>query len=94
MYFDPPYDPVSDSSNFTGYTKGGFDKEEQKRLKRVCDRLNSMGVNFLLSNSSTQFIEELYHNYKSDTITANRAINSKAEKRGPVKEILVWNYEL
>ena len=33
LYLDPPYDPVSDSSNFTGYSKGGFGRDDQKRLK-------------------------------------------------------------
>ncbi len=50
VYFDPPYDPVSDSANFTGYDKGGFDKDEQIRLKKLCDKLNNRGVKFLLSN--------------------------------------------
>ena len=42
VYFDPPYDPVSPSANFTGYTRGGFGREEQIRLKTACDRLNSL----------------------------------------------------
>ena len=94
VYFDPPYDPVSDSANFTGYTKGGFGREEQIRLKNLCDHLSAMNVDFLLSNSSTEFINTLYKKYKISHISANRAVNSKAEKRGAVKEVLVHNYEL
>lgn len=61
VYFDPPYDPVSDSANFTGYNKGGFDREEQTRLKELCDKLDTKGVKFLLSNSATEFIlDHLY----------------------------------
>ncbi|MDC7226806.1 MAG: DNA adenine methylase [Spirochaetales bacterium] len=93
VYLDPPYDPVSNSANFTGYTKGGFDKDEQIRLKKHCDHLDEKGVHFLLSNSSTDFINGLYKNYKIFHINANRAVNSKAEKRGAVKEVLVRNYE-
>lgn len=93
VYFDPPYDPVSSSANFTGYDKGGFDREEQKRLKRMCDSLNDKGVNFLLSNSATDFIKDLYKDYKMEIIQAKRAINSKANLRGEVDEILVRNYE-
>lgn len=93
VYFDPPYDPVSDSANFTGYTKGGFDRQEQIRLKKLCDKLNEMGVKFLLSNSSTDFILDLYKDYKIEIIKAKRSINSDGSKRGEVDEVLVRNYE-
>ncbi len=93
VYFDPPYDPVSDSSNFTGYSKGGFNSSEQLRLRDLCDKLNSKGVKFLLSNSSTEFIHGIYRNYKIITIQAKRAINSDADNRGEVDEVLVMNYE-
>jgi len=92
VYFDPPYDPISDSSNFTGYTKKGFDKTEQERLKKVCDKLNDKGVKFLLSNSSTEFIRGLYKKYNILSIKAKRIINSKGSGRGEITEVLVKNY--
>lgn len=93
VYFDPPYDPISDSSSFTGYTKNGFDKTEQERLKKMCDKLNDKGINFLLSNSSTEFIRDLYKNYNMFSIKAKRTINSKGDGRGEITEVLVKNYE-
>ena len=93
VYFDPPYDPVSQSSNFTGYTSIGFDKEEQIRLKKLCDELNKRGVKFLLSNSATPFILDLYKDYHIDIIPAKRIINSNASLRGVVDEVLISNYE-
>lgn len=93
VYFDPPYDPVSDTSNFTGYDKGGFSKNEQIRLKKLCDRLNRKGIPFLLSNSSTHFIMELYQDYKIEIVQAKRAINSNPDKRGEINEVLVRNFE-
>jgi len=94
VYFDPPYDPVSGSSNFTGYTKGGFDRKEQLRLKELCDRLTDRGVKFLLSNSSTDFIKEIYSEkrYHIEIIQAKRSINSDGTSRGDVDEVLVRNY--
>ncbi len=97
VYFDPPYDPVSDSANFTGYDKGGFDREEQKRLKMLCDQLDERGISFLLSNSATAFIKDLYsdpnRNYQIEIIKAKRTINSNANGRGEIDEVLVRNYE-
>lgn len=94
VYLDPPYMPISESSSFTGYTAGGFDEQEQIALKEQCDILNSRGIKFLLSNSSCPFIEDLYKDYKIEHVRAKRAINSKADKRGAVEEVLVRNYEL
>ncbi|NOQ93583.1 MAG: Dam family site-specific DNA-(adenine-N6)-methyltransferase, partial [Methylophaga sp.] len=87
VYFDPPYDPVSDSANFTGYTKNGFSKKDQVQLKELCDKLHAKGVKFLLSNSSTELIMDLYKDYNIIPVNAKRAINSKASGRGEVTEV-------
>ena len=92
VYLDPPYDPVSDTASFTGYNQGGFGKEEQLRLKQCCDVLTRRGVHFLLSNSATAFIKELYEEYTVKTVHAKRAVNSDAAKRGEVEEVLIRNY--
>lgn len=93
VYFDPPYHPVSASSNFTGYVQGGFDMYEQVRLRDLCNKLNEKGINFLLSNSATLFIEDLYKDYKISYVKANRSINSNSKKRGEIDEVLIRNYE-
>ncbi len=93
VYLDPPYDPVSKSSNFTGYNQGGFSTDDQVRLRELCDKLNKKGVKFLLSNSATDFIKEEYKDYQINIVQANRSINSNAKKRGAVDEVLIRNYE-
>jgi len=92
VYLDPPYFPVSDTANFTGYTKGGFNKNAQIRLKECCDRLNEKGIKFMLSNSAAPFITELYREYRVEIVQAKRAINSVSSKRGDVDEVVVRNY--
>lgn len=92
VYLDPPYDPVSDTANFTGYNKGGFDRKEQVRLKEYCDELTERGVKFLLSNSATEFIKSLYSEYDINIVKAKRSINSNGSKRGAVDEVLIRNY--
>lgn len=93
VYLDPPYDPVSDTSNFTGYARGGFGREEQIRLRECCDELTRRGIRFMLSNSATPFIQEQYAAYQITLVRAKRAINSKSDKRGEVDEVVVRNYE-
>lgn len=92
VYFDPPYMPISSSSSFTGYTENGFDKKQQIELKEECDKLNSRGIKFLLSNSDHPFIRDLYKDYEIITVKAKRSINSNSSKRGEINEVLVRNY--
>lgn len=92
VYFDPPYYPISSSSNFTSYTCSGFSEKDQIRLKEECDRLTERGVKFLLSNSSAPFILELYKDYKIKLVETTRTLSGKADTRGKIKEILVANY--
>lgn len=93
VYFDPPYAPISDTANFTGYNEGGFDLDAQRRLKSVCDELHSRGVYFMVSNSSSDFIRNLWSDYNIITIKANRSVNSDPTKRGSVSEVIIRNYE-
>ncbi len=92
VYFDPPYDPLSDTASFTGYTLSGFSKTEQMRLRETMDCLTKRGCYVLLSNSATDFIKDLYSGYKMVIVEAARAINSNASKRGKIDELLVMNY--
>jgi DNA adenine methylase len=92
VYLDPPYDPLTPYSSFTAYSKGDFSKEDQIRLKETCDALNKRGVFFMLSNSATPFIKDLYKEYRIETVKAKRNINSNGQKRGDIDEVLVRNY--
>jgi len=93
VYLDPPYHPISENSNFTGYIQGGWNIFDQIRLREVCDELNARGVKFLLSNSSAPIIKDQYRNYTISTVKANRAINSDGTNRGEIDELLIRNYE-
>lgn len=92
VYFDPPYDPISTSSNFTGYNEMGFKKEDQLRLRDLCRNLNDKGVNFMVSNSASEFIQEIYSEFNIDFVKARRSVNSKANGRGEINEVIVRNY--
>ena len=93
VYFDPPYVPLNETSSFTSYTKDGFDIDMQFKLREVCDELDSRGVKFMLSNSDTKFVNELYENYNIKKVFASRQINANPNGRGKITEVLVKNYD-
>ena len=62
-------------------------------MKNACDNLNQKGIKFLLSNSATDFIKDLYQEYRIEVVQAKRPINSKPNRRGEIDEVLVRNYE-
>ena len=86
LYFDPPYAPVSDTANFTGYTAGRFSSEDQRRLQRAVIELAGRGCHVIVSNSTAPIISELYETnrtarragLRAHRVPARRAINSKA----------------
>lgn len=96
VYFDPPYMPISSSSSFTGYTESGFGYDKQKELRDECIKLHSKGIKFLQSNSYSKEILDLYSDsgiFNIEVVKAKRNINSKADKRGEISEVLIYNYK-
>ena len=98
FYFDPPYKPLSKTSNFTSYAKEDFNDDEQIRLKRFCDKLHKSGYLWVLSNSdikshdpSNDFFDELYSDYTINRVWASRSVNANPEKRGKLTELLITN---
>ncbi len=94
VYFDPPYVPLSATANFTSYDKGGFGEDAQRRLAEVFRELNKRGVKVLLSNSETPLVRELYDGkgFHIDVVYATRLVNSRADRRGKIPEVLVRNF--
>lgn len=89
VYFDPPYFPLNSTSNFTSYTQNFLESEQIRLYALFCD-LNSRGVKLLQSNSSADFIKNLYKNFQIQAIQAKRAINCKGDKRGTVSELILF----
>jgi DNA adenine methylase len=92
VYLDPPYAPVSETSDFTQYAKDGFDESAQELLLLICLQLHQKGVRWMVSNSNTPLIQELYRGFNVEPVAASRSINSRAEKRGPILELIIRNF--
>mgnify|MGYP003624022703 CR=1 FL=1 len=94
VYLDPPYQPVSDTANFTSYTDSDFNYKDQERLFRKFKSLDKKGAKILLSNSKSKEIVDLYDEFSEGIveINANRFINSVSGKRTGHSELLIKNY--
>lgn len=94
VYFDPPYQPVSDTANFTSYTNKDFTYDDLSRLAELCKNLDSKGCKVLLSNSNSKEVADLFSSkpWKVSKIRANRSINSNSKKRTGHFELLIKNY--
>lgn len=91
IYYDPPYKPISSTSNFNQYSLK-FDDEEQIRLSKMFREIDKFGGKQLLSNSNCDLFRELYKDFQIEEINAKRSINSDGDKRGMIKELLIKNY--
>ncbi|MBQ7912414.1 MAG: DNA adenine methylase [Clostridia bacterium] len=98
VYIDPPYRPISETSAFTSYNSDSFDDNEQIRLSQYIERIDKVGAKVVLSNSDPKnvtpddmFFDDLYKSFKIHRVEATRAINSKAEKRGKISELIICN---
>lgn len=92
VYFDPPYHPISSTSQFTAYSRYSFHPADQIRLRDTFAQLAQRGVNVMLSNSDCPFVRELYQGFKIHPIVAARSINSNPQRRGKITEVLVTSY--
>ena len=93
-YLDPPYHPASETANFTDYAAGGFSLRDQKRLRDLCVELDERGVLFVLSNSDTEAVRELYGEVKGFRLIplrTRRMIRSKVSSRASGHDLLITN---
>ena len=71
------------------YSAGGFDEAAQARLALTAATLAERGINVMLSNSVAPLVHELYDGFHREEVAATRAINSRADRRGKVGELII-----
>ena len=93
VYFDPPYVPISKTSDFTGYAAKGFDMQLQEQLVEVAKECSDRGAHVLLSNSYTQWVESNYEaaGFKVEKVLAKRLVAARASSRTSVYEAVIHN---
>ena len=93
VYFDPPYLPLSNTSNFTSYTQFPFGQKEHTELSLYVKSLTEKGVKCMVSNCDHPFIRDLYKDFNIHTVEAKRNINCLASKRKSITELIITNYD-
>lgn len=91
VYFDSPYVPVSDTADFTDYTKDGFQLSDHERLAALFSELDKRGAKVMLSNNDVPMVHSLYKDYNIQTLEVKRLINRNPSNRTS-KEVLITNY--
>jgi DNA adenine methylase len=92
VYFDPPYYPLSPTSNFKPYTPHVFSAVDQIKLRDLFVELDQRGCYVMLSNSATEFVRDLYSGYRQETVLAPRRINPNRSGKGEIAELVILNY--
>lgn len=92
VYFDPPYDPLSKSSSFTGYSAKGFDLFDQEALFILASELVKNKVQVVISNSSTNQIKDLCikYGFTWKEVVTSRKLAAKVSSRKPLKELVIY----
>lgn len=100
VYFDPPYRPLTETSNFTSYTESQFDDNKQIELAQFAKMLDARGAKIVISNSDPKnenaeddFFDTLYSAQRVHRVEASRMINCNKNSRGKIKELLITNFE-
>jgi len=89
VYMDPPYAPISKTSNFTGYTSNGFSMMDHENLAIEFKRLKIKGAHCILSNSSSEKVLELFQGENLEYINGARNIGGSPDSRKHITEIIV-----
>jgi DNA adenine methylase len=92
IYFDPPYHPISETSNFTSYNGEKFTLANQIELKEWVDELTKKDVQCMITNSYCKEMLELWKDYKIQLIDSRHTIAAAVSSRKILKEIVVINY--
>ena len=87
FYLDPPYHKTYD-----GYNGSGFGDDEHKKLAELCKEIDESKAFFMLSNSDTPFIRDLYKGFTIEIVSASRSVSCKAHQRGKENELIIRNY--
>ena len=87
-YLDPPYHEA-----YSQYDGTGFSEDDHKALAEFCRQIDNCGGLFMVSNSDTPLVRDLYQGFSIENISSMRSVSCKGEQRGKVQEFIIRNYQ-
>lgn len=91
VYLDPPY-CIRSRRVFNGYSHFSFGADQLTTLRQHLDRLNRMGIPFLVSYGLSREGRELARGFRYREVVVQRQIAGFSAKRRKNKELLITNY--
>ncbi|MDF1646415.1 MAG: Dam family site-specific DNA-(adenine-N6)-methyltransferase [Legionellaceae bacterium] len=88
VYCDPPYAPLSKTSQFTAYTRQKFGEPEQVRLANIAKDIANKNIPVIISNHDTPFTRDLYQGAHITSFPVRRNISCKGAQRIAVHELI------
>jgi DNA adenine methylase len=88
VYCDPPYAPLSSTSQFTAYTRQRFGESEQICLAELARDTAQKNIPVIISNHDTPFTRQLYRGAHITSFSVRRNISCKGNQRLAVRELI------
>lgn len=92
VYLDPPYYPISQTSNFTSYVNGSWSHKDHETFVEMTKTVASNGNKVMVSNYDTDFMRDAFHEWNIIELETNRSVAADGNARKKVKELLIMNY--
>lgn len=92
IYFDPPYAPISNTSNFKSYHRSGWNWLDQQQLHGTFCALDEQGCKLMLSNAATPELQYMYRKFNVEIVQAPRSVGARHGSASTVNELVIRNY--
>lgn len=95
VFLDPPYTVSHNKNGFIEYNKTLFSFEDQKRLKRFINEVNSIGAFYILTNAAHKSISDIFcdDNCKHFVVNRNSLLGGSYAQRGKIEEFIFTNID-
>ena len=87
VYLDPPYD-----GTYANYTFPPFTQDDQVQLARRVRGMAAAGASFIISNSDTSLIRELYEGFTILETTRTNTVNTNTADRSPKRDLTILSW--
>lgn len=89
VYCDPPYLPLTASSNFTAYSADGFSEKAHEELVNSAQDAVERGATVVIANHDTPVSRRIYRNADEiRSLSVRRTVSCKGNGRGMAPELM------